>query len=109
MLSQTLSPSSLPMAEESYKVGDTVPIQWQASGQTNANNSIGLSVYDAATLTKIVLSQTVGNSVANGQVSGTGIYNWTIPSTVPAGNYLVYVSSSSAWDESNASFSIATK
>jgi hypothetical protein len=96
-----------PNGGQTYHPGDTVPISWSAPGVTTANNSLGLNVYDAVLKTKkIVLSQTVGDAVSNGQVSPNGTYNWTIPSSTPAGNYLVYMSWGNSYDESNAPFTI---
>lgn len=95
-----------PNGGESYKIGSTVTIQWNIPNATSGNNSFGLTVYDAATRAKIVLNQSVSNPVSGGQVSTSGSYSWTIPSTVAPGNYLVYISTNTGWDESNASFSI---
>jgi hypothetical protein len=100
---QILSPNG----GQTYQPGNTVSITWSAPGVTTANNSFGLNIYDAVLKTqKIVLTQTVGNAVSNGQVSPNGVFNWMVPSSVPPGNYLVYMSWGNTYDESNAPFAI---
>jgi Dockerin type I domain/Putative peptidoglycan binding domain len=96
-----------PNGGETYKVGDTVSIKWRASGQTSANNSVGITIRDAAAFPyKIFLTQYGSNSVVNGQVSDSGVSSWTIPVNTPAGKYILYMNTSTGWDESDSSFSI---
>jgi biopolymer transport protein ExbD len=96
-----------PNGGETYKVGDTVSIKWRASGQTSANNNVGISIRDAVALPyKFILNQYSSQSVVNGQVSENGAYSWTIPANTPAGKYIVYMNTSTGWDESDSSFSI---
>ncbi|MEI6660208.1 MAG: linear amide C-N hydrolase, partial [bacterium] len=104
-----ISPISVvsPNGGESYKIGDTVAIAWHATGQTSANNNIGINIRDAVAFPyKIILNQYGSNTVVNGQVTENGVYNWTIPANVTPGNYIVYISSATGWDESNAAFTI---
>ena len=106
----TTSPSvtlTAPNGGQTYQIGSAIPISWNIVGMTTANNSIGVMVFDAATQAKIYLSQTVGDAVsASGVVSPTGTYNWTIPSTVPPGNYLAEVSWGNSYAQSKTSFAI---
>ena len=92
----------------SFKAGDTLNIRWVVPGQTNSNNSVGLSIYQKSkdNAAGRVLTVTTSNSSVNGQVTDNGSYNWTIPNSVSSGNdYVVYVSNATKWTESNT-FSI---
>ena len=86
----------------SYQTGSLLNIQWTVTGLTQANNSLGLAVYETSLgSTHSILSMTVGNLVSNGQVSSSGSYSWTIPATAPAGiDYIIYLSNSRGWKQS---------
>jgi mannose-6-phosphate isomerase-like protein (cupin superfamily) len=87
----------------SYQAGSSLNIQWTATGLTQTNNSLGLAVYETSLGSPhSLLSTQTGNSVSGGQVSSSGSYSWTIPTTAPAGSdYVVYLSNSSSWKQSN--------
>ncbi|MBP6948537.1 MAG: peptidoglycan-binding protein [Candidatus Pacebacteria bacterium] len=94
----------------SFKPGDVLNIQWIVPGQTNYNNSVGLSIYQKSrdNAAGRMLSVTTSNTLVNGQVTDKGSYNWTIPANISSGSdYVVYVSNSTQWVESNT-FSITT-
>ena len=91
-----------------FKPGDTVNIKWIMTGQTNYNNSIGLSIYQKSkdNAAGRMLAVTTSNAVVNGQVTDNGSYNWVIPMNIASGDdYVVYISNSIQWKESKT-FSI---
>ena len=86
-----------------YQAGSALNIQWTATGLTSTNNSIGISIYETSLGSPhSILSAYGNNTVSGGQVSTTGSYNWTIPSSAPAGSdYVAYITDTTAgWAQS---------
>ncbi len=96
-----------PNGGENWAVGSTQTIKWSGEN-TNSTIQILLFPWSAKNSTSVYSpTATIVSSTAN-----TGLYSWTLPSSIPAGQYFVRAFctsncvSNSALDDSDAPFSI---
>jgi hypothetical protein len=63
-----------------YFNGDTITIQWKASGISSVSATLTHFVHDSYQY-----------QIFSNLPTGTGSYSWTIPSTIPSGNFVITV------------------
>ena len=102
-----------PNGGELYKTGDTIKIQWTATG-LGSNNSVAVSVYKYSSNNNYYgvrpdFGITWYNDYTSGATLDTGSYDWTIPSSFATGQYIVFIAGSTAiQDTSDGPFSISS-
>ena len=84
-----------PNGGESWKVGETHNITWNATGVQTVNISINAGASGAIT-------------VASNVSASSGSYSWTIPANIFSGNWKVIINSGSVVGYSSNTFSIGT-
>ena len=73
---------SSPNGDETYKIGDTIPVRWNVTG-----------TYVFIFLVPVPSNPSLGSMIMARNISDNGYYSLTIPSYVPAGNYEISISS----------------
>ncbi|MEK9137439.1 MAG: hypothetical protein AAB393_09985, partial [Bacteroidota bacterium] len=76
-----------PVEFSTHYCGTTIPIMWTPSGSP-PTVTISINQYGVPSPVQVLYTT----------ASNTGLYNWLIPNTVPAGNYSISVSAGSAGD-----------
>ncbi len=103
-----------PNGGETYKIGDTVSIKWMVTGMGNSN-SVAVSVYKYRSDNNYYgirpdFGVTWYNDYTSSGTLDTGSYNWTVPTTLALGQYVVFVAGSTAIsDTSDGPFTIVSK
>ena len=80
-----------PVARESFAQGQTVPIRFTTNLTDSQNpNGFNILLYSGGNSTNVGSFGSPIQYLVNNWTGGSP-YNWTIPTTVPAGNYVVYI------------------